>query len=405
MAQPRERAVVRDLARRVADLAASDEYEVRRKRWRDVNELRRPDRAPVWCRPARAWREILPESAIVCTDQLCRSIERTLRQHLFKHEVGDDHIVDPWWDVPAVFDCDTPYTWGFRTRNLTASTDLGGFHYDPPIKDPTDYERFTIPTFVYNPTRTRDAMSRVDDVLHDALPVRLTCGPALHGSLNVYLDHLRGMAGMLEDLAFRPHTVHRVLAKMLEGVLRALRSAEDSGVLTPNHFGPMTCSDPVGESEDGTTRLHNLWISANSQEFQNVSPAMWEEFLLNYQIPVFQQFGRVQYGCCEDLSQKIHGVLRIPNLRVFVSSFWTDLDRVVQACGADYTIMWRQLSAQVTVSTDMDAVRKHLSEGMEKLQGCYYQVVMREIETLGPNPRSLHEWTRLAIDAAEKHAS
>lgn len=404
MFSDKDRTIVRDLASQVAELAKSDEYEARRKRWRDVNELRKPDRAPVWCRPAAAWQEILPAGSIKCEDRVCQGVERALRQHLFKHDVGDDHIVEPWWGVPTVFLRDTDYEWGVRTRHLTGSTELGGFHYDPPIKDPKDYESVTVPTFTYSPDQTEEAASRMDDLLGDILPVRITSSMPLHALLNVYLDQLRGMASMLEDLAFRPHVVHRVLAKMLEGVLRSLRAVEDTGMLTPNHFDPMTCSDPIGGASDGKTRLHNLWISANSQEFQEVSPAMWEEFLLNYQMPIFQQFGRVQYGCCEDLTQKIGGVLRIPNLRVFVSSYWTDLDKVVEACGSNYTIMWRQLSADVTVSTDWDRVRKHLREGMQKMKGGYYQVVMREIQTLGPNPKSLHEWARMAIDVATEMA-
>ena len=32
------------------ELAESDEYETRRRRWRDVLGLRKPDRAPVWMR-------------------------------------------------------------------------------------------------------------------------------------------------------------------------------------------------------------------------------------------------------------------------------------------------------------------------------------------------------------------
>ncbi|NDK10642.1 MAG: hypothetical protein GW911_01115, partial [Armatimonadetes bacterium] len=83
----------------------------------------------------------------------------------------------------------------------------------------------------------------------------------------------------------------------------------------------------------------------NSQEFQVISPAMQEEFLLNYQKPVLQQYGAVQYGCCEDLSQKIDLILRLPNLRVFVCSAWTDLDKVIERCGSSHTIMWRQAAA------------------------------------------------------------
>ncbi|PIU89780.1 MAG: hypothetical protein COS65_27465, partial [Armatimonadetes bacterium CG06_land_8_20_14_3_00_66_21] len=59
--------IVSDLARQVIELASSDEYERRRQRWRDVNERRTPDRAPVWCRIALAWREVLPQDSLQCT--------------------------------------------------------------------------------------------------------------------------------------------------------------------------------------------------------------------------------------------------------------------------------------------------------------------------------------------------
>ena len=42
--EKRDRDTVRELARQVVELASSDEYEARRKRWRDVNALRKPDR-------------------------------------------------------------------------------------------------------------------------------------------------------------------------------------------------------------------------------------------------------------------------------------------------------------------------------------------------------------------------
>ena len=45
----RDRDTVRKLAEQVVELALSDEYEARRKRWRGVNGLRKPDRPPVYC--------------------------------------------------------------------------------------------------------------------------------------------------------------------------------------------------------------------------------------------------------------------------------------------------------------------------------------------------------------------
>jgi hypothetical protein len=396
---------VRELARRLAELAASGEYETRRRRWRDVNGLRRPDRAPVWLRPAGCWKELLPEDALQCEDPTLRAMERSLRMDLIKDEIGDDHLVEGWWPVTAAFDCDSQYAWGLRTQQLVGSTDLGGWRYEPPIKTEEDFEKVTIPTFTYNPARTQEAADRAHEVLGDLLPIRVTCGPHVGSILNCLVDQLRGLSDMMLDLYVQPQRVHRLMAKLLEGSLRDLRAIEDSGLLTPNNFGGMHCSDPInGDPPPGEVKLHNLWCDANSQEFDEVSPRQWEEFLLNYQMPIFQQFGLVHYGCCEDLTTKIQGVLRIPNLRIFVCSAWTDLSKVIAACGQKVCIMWRQSAAEVTLSDNLDKVEQHLDDGLRQLQGHYYQVVLRELQTLGGHPRRLHEWAKLAIEKAEQWA-
>jgi hypothetical protein len=397
--------VVRGLAAKVMDLARSERYEASRRRWRDANERRRGERAPVWCRPAGVWKEILPQSALECSDRLCRQVEYAFRQHLYKDWVGDDHIVAPYWEVPAVFRCNSPHTWGLPTHKLLESTAQGGFRYYHPIETPEDYGKVTIPEFVFDREATERAAGRMQDLLGDAMPIRVTGSPPLGPQLGTFLEQLRGMAPLMEDLAFRRALVHRTMAKLTEGALRAQRVAEQAGVLTTNHHEPMSCSDPLNDPPaSGPVQLHHLWVSANSQEFDQVSPAMFEEFLLNYQMVLFQQYGAVQYGCCENLTTKISRVLRIPNLRVFVCSFWTNLDKVVEACGSNYTIMWRQSSAQVTLPETLDEHRRHLEAGLRCLRGCHYQIVLRELETLKGRPDRLRDWARLAIDLAGKYA-
>ena len=138
----------------------------------------------------------------------------------------------------------------------------------------------------------------------------------------------------------------------------------------------------------------------NSQEFDQVSPRMWEEFCLAYQKPIFERYGRVGYGCCENLTHKIDGVLSIPNLRIFTCSAWTDMDRVIEKAGDRYCIMWRQKATDVVFPDDVAAIRKNLREGAAKLKGSYYQIVLRELETLHGHKDRLHVWTRLAKEAA-----
>lgn len=401
----RERDWVRALARQVAELAASDEYERRRQRWRDVNELRRPDRAPVWLRPAGVWAELLPDNDLVCQEPYLRATEQRLRQNLIKHEIGDDHIFEPCWEVPAKFDLSSDHTWGLPVQVLEERTELGGWRFRPPLQTPEDFDRVTVPQYTYNAAATETALGQADDLVGDILPVQVTCGPHLTFTLGAHLDQLRGMGQMMLDLYVQPERIHRLMARILEGCLADLRAIEESGLLTPNHHQPMFCSDPLGGYTPGQPAgLHHLWADANSQEFDEVSPAMWEEFLLSYQRPLLQQFGRVQYGCCENLTTKIEGVLTIPNLRILVCSAWTSLERVLEACGQKYCLMWRQSAAEVTLTDDLGKVEKQLETGLRQLQGHYYQIVLRELQTLGGHPGRLHEWARLAIAKAEKYA-
>ncbi len=97
-------------------------------------------------------------------------------------------------------------------------------------------------------------------------------------------------------------------------------------------------------------------------------------------------------------------MLRLPNLRIFVSSFWTDIEKVAEACGTDYCIMWRQSAAQVTVPDDLDEYRAHFDRGLRVLQGQPYQVVLREIETVRGDANRLRDWARISIEIAEKYA-
>ena len=404
-ALPRDVRVVRDLAAQVADFARSDECEVRRARWRAANGCRRADRAPVWCRPAAVWEEILPPTALVTANALCRQVEYVLRQHLYKIWVGDDHIVEPWWGVNAVFRCDRPHPWGLPVQQSLGTTPQGGFSYHHPLQAPADYEKICLPSFAYDREASERAAAEMQDLLGDVLPIRLVGTPPLGPHQNTYIEQLRGMMGLMEDMAFEPALVHAAMATFTEAVLRAQRVAEAAGVLTPNHHEPMFCSDPLpGSPSPGPARLRHLWVAANSQEFDLVSPDMQDEFLLSYQRVILQQYGAVQYGCCESLTTKTAIVRRLPNLRIFVCSFWSDLDRILEACGTSCTIMWRQAAAQVTVNATLDEHRQHLDAGLKRLRGHYYQIVLRELQTLHGRPERLRDWARLAISLAEKHA-
>jgi hypothetical protein len=396
-----ERDIIRNLAREVAEIAAGDEQVAIRQRWQDVNALRKPDRAPVWCRPVDAWKELLPEECLVSQDRFHRGVERTLRQTLLKIRfVDDDTPVDPTWNVPAVFTQLTAHTWGVPIRRVEPETPGGAYRYEPPLKEDTDFDRLALPAETYDAAGTEQALDRAHELLGDILPVRLTCDAPFGAGLSGLAASLRGQGELMWDLADRPDLVHRLMAHLRDGILAAQQAREGTGLLTLNNTGPMYLSEPPRDPQPGDVRLSDLWISTESQDFDQVSPAMWEEFLLAYQLPILAQFRYVSYGCCENLTRKIGGVLRIPNLRVFVCSAWTDLAKVADAVGDRYTIMWRQKASDVVFAPDVEAIRRHLQEGLQIARGCHLQIVLRELQTLNGRPERLREWAAVAKDVA-----
>jgi len=192
---------------------------------------------------------------------------------------------------------------------------------------------------------------------------------------------------------------------LCDATLAGLDAVEASGLLTANNTGPMTCSDPLPGAEGGDAlTCRNLWCMANSQEFDQVSPSMWETFCLDYQKEIFGRYGWVGYGCCESLTHKAEGVLSIPNLRIFVCSAWTDLDRIIELVGTDCCIMWRQKASDVTLPDDDERIRRDLDEGARRLQGLHYQIVLRELQTLAGHADRLHVWSRYAREAAARYS-
>jgi hypothetical protein len=399
-----ERDLVRELARRVIEIAHEPRMKDVRKRWCDVNELRKPDRAPVWCRPVGCWSEILPDSELQCETPEYRRLEYGFRQELFKYDVGDDTIFEPHFTVGASFDVTPANTWGVKLSHHNPDVQGGAWAYDPPLREESDLDNLAMPEFTYNRQATDERLEWMSELFGDIAPVQLHVGAPMGATFGSWVAELRGLEQMMVDMYDNPRLLHRLMAHLRDAALASMDVAEQTGLVTPNIDGPMTESEPIGEpATDGTHTLLNCWCMANSQELDQVSPPMWEEFLLDYQRPIFERFGHVGYGCCENLTHKIDAILRIPNLRIFVCSAWTDLNVVLNKVGADHCIMWRQ-KASAVVFSDESQVVDDLNEGMKRLQGRPYQVVLRELQTLAGNPDRLHKWAQAGIEAAAKYS-
>ena len=109
------------------------------------------------------------------------------------------------------------------------------------------------------------------------------------------------------------------------------------------------------------------------------------------------QFQEIDAASSEYQTVKLTGVMNYHVDGQYASDLY-------QRVGTDFVIMWRQKASAVVFAEDTGPIRRDLESGLRRLQGCRYQVVLREVQTLAGHPDRLHAWTRLAKEIAEQYA-
>lgn len=121
------------------------------------------------------------------------------------------------------------------------------------------------------------------------------------------------------------------------GILKVHREAEQAGHWSlcdhENQAVPYAEELPAPRAAPGAVPMRDLWGLMAAQEMTLISPAMHDEFMLQYQKPICALFGLVAYGCCEDLTEKIDILRTIPNLRRIAVTPWADAERCASKAG------------------------------------------------------------------------
>jgi hypothetical protein len=189
---------------------------------------------------------------------------------------------------------------------------------------------------------------------------------------------------------------------MSDGVRRTHEQAEAAGDwgLGAHENQAMPYAEELPDpapNVNGVAR-QRLWTFLAAQEFTGVSPAMHEEFLLRYQLPILREFGLASYGCCEDLTRKIDMLRQIPNLRRIAVAPAADVAKCAEQIGGDYVLSYRPSPADmVGYGFDPDRIRSILRRDLEACQrnGCPVDVTLKDVETVEGDPDRVRKWVLL----------
>lgn len=411
MSRNRDLELLRDLARRYADVAHEPIQDERRDLWRRLNGLERT-RPLVIVRPGGPiWKEtadVQPQ----CEDAFCRAYEAGLRQKLYHASMNDDTVFEPWVQIKASLV--TPEgPWGPKYEYIHSGESGGAWQFDPAIREPEDVSKLVTPQHAIDEDETRARADRLREAVGDILPVCVSRAPfwnnSWHGDIITDLTRLRGLEQIMWDMVERPEWLHEVVRFMGENILRVQDEAEAAGDWHlcdhQNQAVPYSLDLPDPQSDGGSVPRGKLWAFCAAQEMEEVSPSMHEEFVLNYQLPWLRKFGLSAYGCCENLTNKIDMLRKVPNLRRIAVTLRADIRRCAEQIQDDYVMSWRPNPAEmVSCGFEPDRVRRVIREGMEAMKGRLVDITLKEIETTLGHPENLGKWVKTVREVSDEYA-
>jgi hypothetical protein len=408
---PEDVPILRELAQQISEIAARPEMESRRQEWYRHNALQ-PGKPIVYCSPEGAWEELLPDATLRCVDEQARGWEQDLRTRLYIWEhFSDDEVIDDSLTVAACLNS----TWWTTDPVFHRTTARGTYVWESSLQNPADLHQLRQPETTLNEAGTQLRLEQAHEVFDGLLRVKLNTWPAWPGASLGQMEELaflRGMEQILFDMVERPEFVHEAMSFLLAGRQRWLDSMEQQGLLQLNNgntyigsggFG-FTHELPAAGYETGHGRCRDLWGFSANQETSTISPRMFEEFVLNYQLPLLERFGLNCYACCEPIHDRLDAILRIPHLRRLSISPWTDREISAEKLGAQVIYSWKPNPARLAgIRFDEELVRREIRETLQIAQGCIVEIILKDTHTCNHDPARFDRWCQIAQEETQRH--
>lgn len=398
-----DRTILRDLARRVAEIAALPEMEQRRQQWKRHNRLQ-AGRPMILIFPEGSWGELLPGNVLCCEDGRARSIEWNLRSRIYAYEhFASDNVVEAEWVVGKAI---RSTGWGLEPRHHPSTTARGAWKFYPVIETPADLKKLRFPEITWDPEETQRNLAEMQELFGGILEVKLRGVTHISYHLMNQYTGLRGLEEVMVDMYAEPAMLHDAMAFLEEGHRRVLQQYIALNLLSLNNDNTYHSSGGVGYTDElpkpGFDPEHvrpcDMWSSAEAQEMAQVSPEQHAEFALQYEKRLLEPFGLNGYGCCEDLSRKLEDVLTIPNIRRISIAPSANVDVCAEKLGGRAIFSWKPQPSHLVGDFQEDLIRDTIRHTLDAAgrAGCVLEMILKDTHTCQNHPERFDRWTQIA---------
>ena len=398
---PKEREILRELAKQQAEVSALPVMAEREKHWYDLNDgfARHPLVVMEFHGPSA---EVYPP--LSCESPFARSLEMQMARQLFKHEnFKDDRVIPAYVTVgvpngmrPFDFTPDVNYV-----QKSDGTQDIG-YMFNHAVHDmEADFGAFK-PSSTHidaGLVKANEAKAQAEAILGDILPVKIE-GTTHHLSPGHALIRMMSTETMFCAIMDYPELFHKAMRRLTDDALAFMDAMEQNGALLPANDAARIAMDSFcftrdlpGPAEGQPVTMKDVWGYANVQESVGLSPAQFDEFFFTYILEYSSRCGLYSYGCCEPVHAVWERSLsRMKNLRKLSISPWCDEEYMGEVLrGTKITYHRKPFPNFFSDSAvfDEEAFRKHMLRTVKAARGCPLEVTFRDIYSVYGEPRRL----------------
>jgi hypothetical protein len=411
MIEKHDRTVLRELAHRVAEIAADPAQEERKTLWRSINSLKRC-RIPVLLRVNSLYiDEVMPESLLQTADPLARRYERKLRLKIWQWEnIDDDMVNEP---VVEYATCVRSPRLADAQRTRPDTKTLGALKFTPIIRTESDIDKIVIDKEC---SVDWDATNRNGEWAQEVFggilePMREKA--AVWTAPFDYVCSIRGMDNVFADMYERPEWIEEVMRRVYRHRIDTMKALEReralaldntfqdcyNGGLAYTHELPAPGFDPAH------VRLKDVWGASAAQASVSISPEMHERYITRFDREYHALFGLTTAACCEPVCRKMHLYRTLPNLRRLSVCIWNDFAMAAEEIGTDYVFSFKPSAIPLSrPGWEVKQDEQLLRDVLEKARGCHVEIINHETTTVLGHTERLAEWSKMAKRLAVEYS-
>ena len=385
-----EKMYLRELAKKVAEIAALPVQKEREKGWTAHNDLK--DKKPMSiCYPEDGWGDLLPVKSVKVKDSFFANYEWYLRHLIYRHEnITDDFVTKP--EICAFYKFETENAdWGLGEDKVTISAETTSFDWgERPLADFDNMKNLKAPVINVLREESEADFEALSEIFGDILDINRFFMNQVYGPTTLSCNQpgiaarLRGIEQIMYDMYDYPDELHYLLDFITDANFAFLKKIESEGLVrsnTDNYYtdaGGNGYTNELPKPHDGAKLMDCIGYGV-AQEYSEVSPEMHDEFGIKYQNKILGLFGMNVYGCCEPYTNKFDIVKKIPRLRRVSVSPFCGFQRAAEELGSDYIYSFKPNPALLISDIPMETIRTYLRDILNTAKDCCVEVFLKDI--------------------------